>query len=279
VRVGPEGRAVIAGQAQPGAEVVVRDGGGEVARARADSQGAFVALPAEPLKPGGRALTLASRSEGQAEVKGDGEVVLVVPQVSSPGPPPTAVIAPATAPSAVAVLVPDTGAPRVLQEAPGARGLASPGPTLDRVDYDDKGAIRFTGGAGPAATVRVYVDNLAVGDAPADSSGRWRLVPSIDVAAGMHSLRVDALGEGGRVVGRIELPFQRSVVSASEIAASGGRVVVQPGQNLWRLARAAYGRGVQYTVIYLANRDQIRDPRRIYPGQTFAVPSGGPASH
>jgi nucleoid-associated protein YgaU len=147
------------------------------------------------------------------------------------------------------------------------------------VDYDDKGVIRFTGGAGTAATVRVYVDNIAAGDAEADRSGRWKLVPSIDVAAGMHSLRVDALGEGGRVIGRIELPFQRSVVSASEIAASGGRVVVQPGQNLWRLARAAYGRGVQYTVIYLANRDQIQDPRRIYPGQTFAVPSGGHANH
>jgi len=51
-------------------------------------------------------------------------------------------------------------------------------------------------------------------------------------------------------------------------------VVVQPGQNLWRLARSAYGTGVRYTVIYLANRDQIRDPRLIYPGQAFAVPPG-----
>jgi nucleoid-associated protein YgaU len=49
-------------------------------------------------------------------------------------------------------------------------------------------------------------------------------------------------------------------------------MVVQPGQNLWRIARHTYGRGVRYTVIYAANRDTIRDPRLIYPGQVFALP-------
>ena len=53
---------------------------------------------------------------------------------------------------------------------------------------------------------------------------------------------------------------------------SNGQVVVQPGQNLWRLARRAYGAGIRYTVIFLANRGQIRDARLIYPGQVFAVP-------
>ena len=62
VRVSPEGRAVIAGRAEPGAEVVVRDGDAEVARARAGSDGAFVALPETPFAPGGRELTLTSRN-------------------------------------------------------------------------------------------------------------------------------------------------------------------------------------------------------------------------
>ena len=53
-------------------------------------------------------------------------------------------------------------------------------------------------------------------------------------------------------------------------------MVVQPGQTLWRLARGAYGSGARYTVIYLANRDQIRDPGLIYPGQAFAVPAAAP---
>ena len=89
----------------------------------------------------------------------------------------------------------------------------------------------------------------------------------------MHTLRVDELDRSGRVIARVELPFERAAVAASALGLAKGRVVVQPGQNLWRLARAVYGQGVRYRVIYLANRDQIRDPRRIYPGQLFAVPS------
>jgi nucleoid-associated protein YgaU len=50
-------------------------------------------------------------------------------------------------------------------------------------------------------------------------------------------------------------------------------VVIQPGDNLWRIARGTYGRGVQYVVIYRANQDRIRDPNLIYPGQIFTLPT------
>jgi hypothetical protein len=51
-----------------------------------------------------------------------------------------------------------------------------------------------------------------------------------------------------------------------------GRVVIQPGNNLWQISRVIYGKGVQYTVIYEANKDQIRNPDLIYPGQIFETP-------
>jgi len=47
---------------------------------------------------------------------------------------------------------------------------------------------------------------------------------------------------------------------------------VSRGDNLWRLSRVTYGAGTRYAVIYKANRDQIRDPNRIYPGQIFVLP-------
>ncbi len=50
-------------------------------------------------------------------------------------------------------------------------------------------------------------------------------------------------------------------------------VVVQPGNSLWRIARRSYGSGWDYTVIYEANREQIRNPDLIYPGQVFALPA------
>ncbi len=57
-----------------------------------------------------------------------------------------------------------------------------------------------------------------------------------------------------------------------EKIARPSRVIIQPGDNLWTIARHIYGRGIRYTIIYEANRDQIRDPDLIYPGQVFATP-------
>ena len=48
--------------------------------------------------------------------------------------------------------------------------------------------------------------------------------------------------------------------------------VVSPGDSLWRISRVTYGAGMRYAVVYKANRDQIRNPNRIYPGQIFVLP-------
>jgi nucleoid-associated protein YgaU len=55
-----------------------------------------------------------------------------------------------------------------------------------------------------------------------------------------------------------------------------GRVVIQPGNNLWHISRVLYGSGAKYTMLYEANKDQIRDPNRIYPGQVFNTPEVAP---
>jgi hypothetical protein len=147
---------------------------------------------------------------------------------------------------------------------------------LDVVEYDDSGAIRFAGSAPPGMPIRLYVDNRRIGDAAADASGRWTLVPNgpEDIAAGRHEVRVDQLNAQGRVSARVALPFTRDLDPAK--VPPTGAVVVQPHENLWVLARRLYGSGHLYTAIYQANRTQIRDPRLIYPGQTFALPEAPP---
>lgn len=52
-----------------------------------------------------------------------------------------------------------------------------------------------------------------------------------------------------------------------------GRVIIRRGDNLWRLSRRVFGQGIRYTSIYDANRDQIRDPALIFPGQVFDLPT------
>jgi len=48
---------------------------------------------------------------------------------------------------------------------------------------------------------------------------------------------------------------------------------VSRGDSLWRLSRQTYGVGTRYSVIYKANREQIRNPNLIRPGQIFVLPA------
>ena len=55
-------------------------------------------------------------------------------------------------------------------------------------------------------------------------------------------------------------------------AEAGGSRVVTRGDSLWALSRLAYGDGNRYAVIFNANREKIRNPNLIYPGQTVVLP-------
>ncbi len=49
-------------------------------------------------------------------------------------------------------------------------------------------------------------------------------------------------------------------------------VTVQPGFTLWGIAKRQLGDGILYVQVYEANKDKIKDPDLIYPGQVFSVP-------
>jgi len=58
----------------------------------------------------------------------------------------------------------------------------------------------------------------------------------------------------------------------SSSATGAKTAIVSRGDSLWRISRLTYGVGTQYATIYKANRERIRNPDRIYPGQTFVLP-------
>lgn len=272
VRVAPDGMSVIAGRSEPGAEVTLRDDGAPIQSTRSDSRGEWVMVLTDPLPPGNRSLDLAVQ-QGDLELKSPNIVVLMVPERDRVQP---ANMAGADE-TALAVLLPreglEGGAGRLLQRATPGEGLvAAKGLSLDVINYDLVGKIDFSGQAQVGNRVTAYLNNKLIGLATVAADGTWRLVPRESIAPGLYTLRLDQIDAEGVVISRLETPF--SMADFENPAGAEGLVVVQPGNSLWRIARRIYGQGVQYTVIYQANTDQIGDPDLIYPGQIFLVPEG-----
>lgn len=67
-------------------------------------------------------------------------------------------------------------------------------------------------------------------------------------------------------------PSEPAQVAQAPLTGTNSSVIIRKGDTLWQISRRVYGKGVRYTTIYLANKDQITNPDRIMPGQVFGVP-------
>lgn len=212
---------------------------------------------------------------------------------------------PAATPGATPLVADESGVTKLTAAAP------VPEVVIDTIGYDTLGNVDIAGRGAAEGFVRLYVDNGLLATAPLATDGKWR-VKLTSVAAGVHTLRADQVDQTGKVTSRAETPFQREepakVAAATTAAAAAPAapaettdasaptgttaeatapapatapatqatiITVQPGFTLWGIARKSYGDGVLYVRVYEANKDQIRDPDLIYPGQVFTVPAPG----
>jgi hypothetical protein len=255
VRIDPKGDLVMAGRADPKAMVFILDGDKEIGRVQADGHGEWLYVPNQPVAPGTRQFSLKSRNANGKELLSQNVVVMAVPERDGD------------------VLVVEQsragGKSRVLQGPNAAPGMAAL--TINAVDYDAAGKFTVNGKADAGSAVVLYLDNTVVGKAATDSQGTWQMEPTARMAPGDHQLRADQLGARDNVLARVEMPFTLDPTQAN---LAPGQVTIIKGNSLWRIARRVYGEGMQYAVIYDANRDHIRDPNLIYPGQVFALPQG-----
>ena len=260
VRVDPQGQAVIAGRAAPGDRVRVLDGQKPIGEVTADARGEWVLVPDAPLAPGSRQLGLEASGKDGGPVRRSRDIVAL--SVASPG-------ATGGNPSTLAVLLPgDAAEPaRILQKP--AASPAGQALSLDTAEYGAPNRLMLSGHADPAARLNVYAGDRLIGTVTADEAGKWSLTASQPEPAGGVELRLDELSADGTVAHRIAVPYE---AGGAGIAAAGGDYVVRPGNSLWMIARQLYGEGFRYTAIYSINRGQIRDPNKIYPGQTFKLP-------
>jgi hypothetical protein len=259
VRIDPAGTAVIAGRGMPGWQLRILGNGESIADTPIDNGGEWVVIITDetPLPVGALELTLEMESEAGDVIVSEQSVLVSIPPSRDEIP---------------LVVITQPGQPSEVRQGP-MSGVSMGPLSLETVDYDDDGAVIFAGRATPGSRVRVFANGAIVGQTATDVNGRWSLRAAESLAPGVYDLQIDMLSVDGQVEAVIALPFERMAPEAIQLGE--GRVIVQPGNSLWRIARRLYGEGMRYTVIYQANRDQIRDPDLIYPGQVFSTPSQG----
>jgi nucleoid-associated protein YgaU len=296
-RIEPTGEAVIAGRATPGATVELLRDGELHDRAVADQSGQFVMVP--PRFPSGTYdLTLRSNEPDGKQVTSKQSVAVAIEPKPTDRP-------------VVALMTP--GKPTVVLSQPSAPKPMAGAVVVESVEIEPGGKFHASGRARPGAGVRLYLNDTFVASVTAGADGRFAVTINEGVAPGSYRVRLDEVEPNSGVArARAEVPFkvpdtmvtssvlkQAKASKAPDIAASrqpqlaaamatvlpdGGlpSTVVVPkiatttvsrGDSLWRLSRHTYGVGTRYAVIYNANREQIRNPNLIHPGQIFVLPA------
>jgi LysM domain len=296
-RIEPTGEAVIAGRAPPGATVELLRNGEVHDRAVADRSGQFVMVP--PRLPAGTYdLTLRLKRPDGTQVSSRQSVAVAI----EPGP---------TDRPVVALMTP--GKPTVVLSQPAAPKPMAGAVVVEAVETEPGGKLHVSGQARPGAAVRLYLNDSFVASATADADGRFAVTINEGATPGRYRVRLDEVeSNSGTVRARAEVPFNipdtmvtasvpaqataserpdiataakqpplAAVATAPPGGGSSSTVVVPKivtttvsrGDSLWRLSRDTYGAGTRYAVIYKANREQIRNPNMIYPGQIFVLPT------
>jgi len=304
VHIEPTGEAVVAGRAAPGTVIELLRNGEAHDRVMVDQSGQFAMVP-RPLPNGTYELTLRStQADGKQTTSKQSVAVVLEPNSDQPTvalltpDKPTLVMPQASAPASAAEI---TTAVEAVDIEPNGKvhvsGHAHPGAEV-RLYLNDSFVTSVT--AGPDGHLAVTInEGVAPGkyrvrlDELASKSGAVRAraevplnVPDRMTTASISPSSVStaapqsAAPQNAATQAPQQLAASSSTASADKTAPAAEVVVpkvttmtVVRGDSLWRLSRNSLGSGERYALIFKANKQQIRNPNLIYPGQILVVPA------
>lgn len=342
LRVEPDGSVLIAGKSGENAQVEVLSGADVLGVAKAQSNGDFAITLPDPLKPGDYQLVLRATGEDGTSANSAETATVSVPQqkdgqvlalVEEAGKPSRIITAPELAQEAIQQETAQADTPEAQKPAadPAAEGkssaaaevavsgevkapeeTAAPAGAAESVVIEavetEESKIFVAGRAAGVATVRIYANDQALGDAKPGEGDRFLAEFQKNLAPGDYIFRAEGLAaDGVTVLSRASVLFQKQALQGetadapqtaqtADPATSTGTsesnsqtgtaqdtveskpmaVIIRRGDTLWQISRRIYGRGVRYSTIYLANEGVTADPNRIFPGQVFKVPEKTP---
>lgn len=240
LRVEPDGSAVVAGKAQPGAKLEILSNGKVIAQTTIDGTGDFAAVFDNPLPPGDHELVLRSTDASGKATQSEEVATVSVPEnkagellamVSKPGKASRVLAMPEAAPPALQLQqaaqsqqpaatsetgASNTPAPAAGVMAPAAAPLTS---TVQVSAVEFEGSKIFVAGSAPAAsTVRALVDDREIGKTTAEASGHFVIEGDVDLTVGSHIITVEELNADGTVKVRVRVPFERPQTDQATVA-------------------------------------------------------------
>jgi nucleoid-associated protein YgaU len=291
LRVEPDGSTVIAGQAGANADIEILSGTKKIASAHAASNGDFVAVLDTPLAPGDYELVLRSTEangdvamsketaiisvpekghEGEllalVEQPGEASRLINVPKPEEPGGNAEAQTGQSAEQPAPAASGETEVASAPATDAAKTTGEAGENPADIRIEAVeiDAGTIFVAGAAKPGAQVRVYANEILLGDTTAGPNGRFLVEVKRDLPVGDYIIRADVIDPAtGDVVARAAVPFTRSEGEHLSAVASDTPVSGETPPASSGTSGGAAGEGQQSAALSV-------------PGSATALPDGPP---
>ncbi len=276
IRIDTDGAVVLAGRVAAKGVTRVAVDGQTLEEVEPDHLGQFVAMFDLPVSTEPRVLTLQSELENGDIIESDNRIIVSPETITTSKATDTDTDEGTDADSA-------EESPTVLMETDeGVEVVQAPKEEtqpdqvmLDTITYSTAGDVTLKGRGSMGRHIQIYVNNQPITGTQTADGGEW--TAQLDgVDAGTHTLRIDEVQSDGKVKSRIETPFKREdKTEMSKLAESTGKpvVTVQPGASLWAISREKYGEGTMYVRIFEANKERIRNPDLIYPGQIFSLPN------
>jgi nucleoid-associated protein YgaU len=250
LRVEPDGSTVIAGSAEPGAELQIMDGEKVVTTVKVGPGGDFAAVLDNPLPAGDHELVLKAIGKDGTAIMSQEVATVSVPKddksqllamVSKPGKASRIITAPtakasrvaSAEPSAVVTDADGAAAPKaddshVASAEPAATlpsatpaqmqsGEGAPDVMVNAVEIEND-HIFVAGTSRPNAKIRAYADDKLIGEIVAGADGHFVVDGEMPLAVGDHKIRVDVM-EGETVRVRTTVNFNRPEGNQVTVAA------------------------------------------------------------